>query len=195
MKNIIACMAIATALTGAIPEASATVPDFIPIQGVLTDNDGNTIDGDVPVLFELFAGETGGAALWSELHNGTTTPVACDHGFFSLYLGEITSLDFDALVQYPELWLSITVGLDAAMDRVRLATVPFAFDGRADATQEPSHLLHAADRDQLDAIFVGDGLDLLSGAKPHQVPDRLGNHDLELGRDGDGRHAVLRSMA
>jgi hypothetical protein len=47
---------------------------------------------------------------------------------FTVYLGTVTPLDFDALILADALWLGVTVGTDSEMDRIPLGTVPFAME-------------------------------------------------------------------
>jgi hypothetical protein len=106
-------------------EASAIVPDLLPMQGVLTDELGTPIDGPTDMVFRVYSTETGSTVLWSESYTGSDQ-VDVVEGFFTIYLGSLTPLNFAALLTYPELWLGVTVGTDAEMARVRIGAVPFA---------------------------------------------------------------------
>jgi hypothetical protein len=125
MRRILISIAFAAVAVCGLGKAQAMVPDLLPIQGVLTDQFGDTITGSVNVQFAIYDAETAGTLLWSELHNGSNQ-VVVDDGFFTVYLGNLTTIDFELLLPYEELWLGITVGLDDEMARIRLATVPFA---------------------------------------------------------------------
>ncbi|MFO8072006.1 MAG: tail fiber domain-containing protein [Polyangia bacterium] len=126
-------LAISAAILGLavcrVTGAAAEVPDLIPVQGVLTDEFGDTIDGWVDIRFAIYDTETGAGPIWSELYSGSNQVDVLD-GFFTVYLGSLNSLLFEDLLPYPELWLGITVGADEEMDRIRLASVPFAEEAR-----------------------------------------------------------------
>ncbi len=124
--------AIATALVITLAFAgspAASVPDLIPVQGILTDSVGNVIDGSANVRFAIYDAATDGTQLWAEIYNGVNQ-VHFDQGFFTVYLGTINSLYFEDLLATEELWLGVTVALDEEMARVRLAAVPFAQEAR-----------------------------------------------------------------
>jgi hypothetical protein len=122
----ISAFAIALVATFAFAgPASAIVPDLIPVQGVLTDLGGNPVDGNTNIYLSIYDGEFSSTSLWSESRTGVNQ-VFVDEGYFTVYLGEVTPLDFEALLETPALWLGIRVGVDPEMDRVRLAAVPFA---------------------------------------------------------------------
>jgi hypothetical protein len=106
--------------------AMATVPDLIPVQGVLSDSAGDPVDGPTDVVFSLYAAEVGGTALWTD----TCADLDVVEGFFTVYLGSDTALDFASLLSNPEIWLGVAVESDPEMDRIRLAAVPFAVEAQ-----------------------------------------------------------------
>jgi len=106
--------------------ATATVPDLIPIQGVLSDSAGEPVDGLTDIAFSLYAEETGGTALWTD----TFADVDVVEGFFTIYLGSSTALDFASLLTNEELWLGVAVESDPEMARIQLAAVPFAVEAQ-----------------------------------------------------------------
>ena len=106
--------------------AMATVPDLIPVQGVLSDDAGDPVDGATDITFSLYAFETGGTALWTDTFAG----VDVVEGFFTVYLGSGDELDFAALLANAEIWMGITVAADPEMDRFQLAAVPFAIEAQ-----------------------------------------------------------------
>ncbi|MCP4675573.1 MAG: hypothetical protein GY854_08725, partial [Deltaproteobacteria bacterium] len=146
MKNAIAIAALLATVTclGAAG-ADKEVPPYIPVQGYLTEQaTGNPIDNpSVIIRFSLWDEEAAGTGyeLWSELYDGASAVSVVD-GFFTVYLGMINSLYYEKLMYYSadisgidpllvgepidNLWLEIQAGLDAPMDRVQLASVPFA---------------------------------------------------------------------
>jgi len=111
-------------VTGFAWTASATVSDYIPVGGVLADLDGEPLEGDFEMTFALYDASDAVSAIWSE----TYTAVTIEDGLFTVYLGTVTALDFDALILADELWLGVTVGTDSEMDRIPLGTVPFAME-------------------------------------------------------------------
>ncbi|MCK9460926.1 MAG: hypothetical protein M0R80_14910 [Proteobacteria bacterium] len=125
MKKMIVSAAILGAAICCATAARAEVPDLIPVQGILTDQYGDTIDGLANIQFAIYDSEVGGTLVWSELYNGVNQVDVVD-GFFTVYLGTLTTINFEDFVLHPELWLGITVGLDDEMDRIRMAAVPFA---------------------------------------------------------------------
>jgi hypothetical protein len=130
IMRTISAIAIALVVTLAFAGSpAASVPDLIPVQGVLTDSVGNVINGDANVRFALYDAATNGTQLWAEIYNGAYK-VHFDYGFFTVYLGTRTTLLFEDLLDADELWLGITVGLDEEMARVRLAAVPFAQEAK-----------------------------------------------------------------
>jgi hypothetical protein len=129
MRTISAFAIALVAMFAFAGPASAVVPDLIPVQGVLTDLGGNPVDGNVNLYLTLYDGEFSPTSLWSESRTGVNQ-VFVDEGFFTVYLGSITPLDFAALLTTPQLWLGIRVGADPEMDRVRLAAVPFAQEAK-----------------------------------------------------------------
>ncbi len=104
--------------------AMATVPDLIPVQGVLADSADLPIDALTDITFTLYDGETSTTVLW----NDTFVDVDVVEGFFTVYLGSDTTLDFTSLISNSEIWVGITVESDPEMDRFQLASVPFALE-------------------------------------------------------------------
>lgn len=107
--------------------SAATPPPYIPVQGMLTDTADVPIEGLVDVSFALYASPSGGAPVWQESYDATTSwQVDAQAGFFSVYLGEVQPIVVDDLASATELWLGITVQTDQEMPRIRLASVPYA---------------------------------------------------------------------
>lgn len=101
--------------------AIQAVPTQISYQGYLTDDNGNPIDGDKTLTFRLYAGASGGTALWDEQQT-----VAVTDGYFSVMLGEVEPLepdDFDGSTRY----LSVQVaGSPEMTPRQPIVSVPYA---------------------------------------------------------------------
>jgi hypothetical protein len=107
--------------------AQATVPELVPVQGVLTDGVGDFIDGATDMVFAIYDSETAVSAIYTESHTGGDA-IDVDEGFFTVYLGSITAIDPSVLAAASELWLGVTVGTDAEMNRTQLASVPYALE-------------------------------------------------------------------
>ena len=85
------------------------VAGAVPIQGRLTDANGNPLTGGYSVRARLYDASTGGTALCDD-----TDPIAVDNGLFTMYLdgsGGCSASDIDG----KQLYLGITVGSDAEM--------------------------------------------------------------------------------
>ncbi len=105
--------------------ASAITPGAIPIQGRLTDNNGNPLpDGNYDVTFRLYESETGGTAICTD-----TNTVAVENGLFSSYLDGCYDL-----LHGQKVWLSVEVGSDGEMTpRQPIYAVPYALSLRPGA--------------------------------------------------------------
>lgn len=103
--------------------AFAEVPGTLPVQGVLTDADGNPITDNVAVTFTIY-GTAGDAS--ATVHSETIA-VDVDRGFFSVALGAgSTPLDLNIFKDGAR-ELGITVGSDAEMSpRLEFGVTPFA---------------------------------------------------------------------
>ena len=124
---------------------AATVPELIPVQGVLADASGVPVQGEVDMTFTFYDAQTEGQALWTDSY-----ALDLEDGFYTVYLGSVTPLDVAAMLGSMELWLGITVGDDAEMDRVLLSAVPFAL--QAQACQQIGDL----SEDKIQPILSGD---------------------------------------
>ena len=124
MKKSITSILCAVLFLAISSTAGATVSDYIPVGGVLTDLSGTPLDGDYDLVFALYDGETAATAVWTESY----AALSIEDGLFTVYLGAVTPLDFTALIDASELWLGVTVGTDSEMDRIPLGSVPFAVE-------------------------------------------------------------------
>lgn len=119
-RNFIAA-AIVLALAGLSSTALAQ-PTQVPIQGYLTDDVGQTVDGEVPVRFSLYSVPTGGSAWFSELHE----PLTLEDGHFIANLGSVGVLDLAEFEDGPMVYLEVEVDGETLTPRVALLTVPYA---------------------------------------------------------------------
>ena len=89
--------------------ASAGVPGTMTYQGVLTDAQGNPVNGQRQITFSIYNTPSGGTPLWSESLN-----VQIDDGLFTALLGKSTPLT-PGLVNGSPLYLGVKVGADVEM--------------------------------------------------------------------------------
>lgn len=102
-------------------QVQAQVPDTIPVQGVLTDDDGVPLEGSHDVTFSIYDAESGGTLLWSEVQT-----VMVDRGSFTAYLGKVATMDL-SIFSGQTVYLGIKVGSDDEMTpRLQFGTVPYA---------------------------------------------------------------------
>lgn len=115
---------------------SGNVSAYIPIQGRLTDDNGNPISGNQTVTFSLYDVPTGGTAKCSN-----TKTVTFSSGLFSTYILNCTSETINGQMLY----LGIKVASDAEMTpRSPIYPVPYAWSLKPGAViQNASTLQHA----------------------------------------------------
>lgn len=101
--------------------ALAAGPQLINYQGILTNDQGNPLDGSYDLTFRIYPYSTGGTALWTEDHE----MVPVDNGLFNLILG---GNPFPAgLFSSGQRWLGISVGGAAELvPRMQFTSVPWA---------------------------------------------------------------------
>ena len=97
----------------------AQVPQKISYQGVLTDIDGNALNGDYSIQFSLWNQETAGNMLWVEEQQ-----VTVNYGNFDVYLGVVSPIILPFDTQY---WLQIQVNNLTPLPRVILVSSPYSF--------------------------------------------------------------------
>ena len=110
------------ALPGPTPESS--VPSLMNFQGRLTNAQGQPINGNVQVTFNLYDSQAGGIPVWSE-----TQTLTAQDGLFDALLGSgVTPLDGTVFKFNTERWLGVQVASDPEMTpRMRISTVPYSF--------------------------------------------------------------------
>lgn len=107
------------------PEDIEAVGSAIPIQGRLTDDNGNPLDGVYVIYAALYPVSTGGTALCSD-----TDSVLVENGLFNMDLDGCLSADVDG----KQLYLGIKVGGDPEMTPRRVIyPVPYAWSLRPGA--------------------------------------------------------------
>ena len=111
----------ALALMAALP-AQAAPDGVIPVQGRLTDADGQVIDETLDVRFALYDAPDAAVPVWEDAF-----PVTFDRGSFTARLGaDGGTLDLALFAGGPEIWLGVTIADDVEMDLVPLGHVPYA---------------------------------------------------------------------
>ena len=114
------------ALLAAVALPALAGPIVLPAQGVLrTATGGAAPDGTYPLTFQLYESEKTTDPLWKEIH----IAVAIQFGAFQVELGtqdKFQPLNSDLVTTHDELWLSVKVGADPELPRVRLSRVPYA---------------------------------------------------------------------
>ncbi len=116
-----ACAAVVCASAS---QASADAPGYLPIQGYLSDAQGNAIDSSVSITFRLYDADTDGTKLFEE----TIPVVNVEDGYFTVYLGETKTLDLALFRDQTIVFVGILVSGDSEelSPRLQLATAPYA---------------------------------------------------------------------
>ncbi|MBT9558184.1 MAG: hypothetical protein IV100_19280 [Myxococcales bacterium] len=118
--NLSRLLRAAALATGIATPALAATPR-IPVHGYLEEADEVPLDRAVGVTFALHTTEEGGEPVWTE-----SRTVDFDDGAFSVYLGEQKPFPDGLFRDEPTLWLAIAVDGDFDMNRLALATAPYA---------------------------------------------------------------------
>jgi len=160
---------VAALLLAAFPvSAGGTVPGQVNFQGLLIDGGGAPVTGVVDLVVTLYDAETGGSALWSELHDD----VPVQDGVYDLALGSttpLTAVDLSGGTVY----LEVEVDGETLQPRQRLLAVPYA--------------LHAETSDELNGLAGGYFTELIEhsnfdGGGPSNLDPKEGLTDI----DSDG---------
>lgn len=107
----------------------AGVPQMINYQGTLTDTGGNPVpNGNYNIEFKIYDVASGGAALWSEKWDLTTSQVTVVGGIFNVMLGFQSPIPVSFFADHPLTYLGIKVGTDSEMlPRQQITSVGYAF--------------------------------------------------------------------
>ena len=154
-KLLTSLAAALAATTLALPSALAETPALYPVQGYLTDTDGEPIDGELDIRFRLY----------DESENDVFTELATvniDNGAFTHYVGSVETLDAELFAQYSSLTLGVKVGTDSEMSpRMAVGSVPYAARATTAAIADVAVALDGFNpldfvpRDEADAITPG----------------------------------------
>jgi len=133
--------------------AAAEAPRLVNYQGILTDQDGELLNGTYLLTFYIYPDSAQGSPfLWMERHEN----VDVTNGLFNLILGSNTSFP-ESLFADDERWLGIAVNTDPEIyPRMRITSTPYAL--RAAIADSAMGAASGADAD-----WVITGNDMFSG--------------------------------
>lgn len=120
MRIHAALLSMAAVVLFALAAPGAT-PGLINYQGLLLDDIGDPVTGNVELVFTIFDADAGGTPLWTETH--LAVPVL--DGVYDVLLGETTPIT-PAVVAGGALYLEIEVEGETLSPRQRLVAVPYA---------------------------------------------------------------------
>jgi hypothetical protein len=158
--------------------APAATPGQINYQGLLLDQQGAPITGNVNLVFTIFNAAQSGTALWTETHPS----VAALNGVYDVVLGATTPIT-PAVVAGGSLYLQIAVNGETLVPRQRLVAVPYAIHAETAGSADTVGGLDAGYLTQ-----IVQNVDFDGGAPPNDDP-REGLAD----PDGDGRANFIDS--
>jgi hypothetical protein len=121
------------AQTASSGSTSSQVPPLIPFSSVASDDGGSSLSGVVNITFSLYAGQQGGAPLWTETQNNVQLDST---GHYSVQLG-ITKPNGVPTVLFTKgeaRWLGVRIAEQAEQPRVLLLSVPYALKAGDAAT-------------------------------------------------------------
>ena len=123
MKYSIRMLSILLFIVAGTPQVPA-VPSLINYQGVLTDGEGQPLNGTYSITFTIYDAVTGGNQLWTETHDN----VEVKEGVFNVQLGGATVDGVPVeIFDRSEVWLGVKVGNEPEMvPRMRFTSVPYA---------------------------------------------------------------------
>jgi hypothetical protein len=137
----------------------AAAPSLVPVQGLLTDPQGQPLEGPVTISFSLYDSQGAGTALWTE-----SQQLTCWMGLFSAYLGAVTPLDLSLFRDQAELWLGIQVSGDSEMPRILVGSTPYAgfaqyasYTGGEGIVITPANIISSILGSSVEADEISDG--------------------------------------
>jgi hypothetical protein len=122
MRTVAIALLLAALFVPGLSRADA--PASIPMQGYLTDSEGQPVSGNLPIRFRLYSAPQDGSVLHEE-----TQTVSIDAGYFTVYLGDPpAALDLDVFRANQIIFVGLLVGdsADELSPRFQLATAPYA---------------------------------------------------------------------
>jgi hypothetical protein len=130
---VLLCGLFSAAQQSVATAANATVPPLIPFASVATDAGGNSLSGVVSITFRLYAGQQGGAPLWTETQNNIQLDST---GHYSVQLGitKPKGVPTTLFTTGEARWLGVRIAEQAEQPRVLLLSVPYALKAGDAAT-------------------------------------------------------------
>ena len=130
---VLLCSLCSAAQQSATAAANATVPPLIPFSSVATDEGGSSLSGVVNITFSLYAGQQGGAPLWTEIQNNIQLDPT---GHYSVQLGitQPNGVPTPLFTTAEARWLGVRIAEQVEQPRVLLLSVPYALKAGDAAT-------------------------------------------------------------
>ncbi|MDJ0764734.1 MAG: hypothetical protein QNJ97_17270 [Myxococcota bacterium] len=125
MRCVIHYLVVVFTLFLKVGVSQATIPPILPVSGMLADKDGVPLNGTHTLKFTIYNAMAWGEAIWTDSY-----AVDVENGLFTVYLGDITSLDLSDIAQEKALWLEVMVGGETSMERIEIASMPFAVEAQ-----------------------------------------------------------------
>ncbi|MBI5101971.1 MAG: hypothetical protein HZB33_09090 [Nitrospirae bacterium] len=127
LLNIFMLVAAVIFISGTVSHGG--VPQMINYQGSLTTAAGATVpNGNYNISFKLYDVPSGGASLWSENWDSSTSPITVVGGIFNVMLGFKNPIPASFFADHPVAYLGIKVGTDSEMQpRQQITSVGYAF--------------------------------------------------------------------
>lgn len=122
LSVFVACLTLAAAGTALAED----VPSVMTSQGVVRNEAGDVVNGVYALNFKLYNQQNGGQLLWSEVKNN----LAVENGVYSTVLGTVNPLPAALFEQNDSVWLAISIEGEDDLPRVRVTSVPYAFEAR-----------------------------------------------------------------
>jgi hypothetical protein len=136
MTRTMTMIALLAAGVAAPRAAAAAVPARVPVQGYLTDANGDPIDGTTQIEVRIYDVSSGGAAWFTESH-----AVDVDRGELTVYLGSVQNLDLSGFAGGAA-FLGITIVGEAEMTpRLTIGSVPYAAYAQETASVPPGAVM------------------------------------------------------
>ena len=161
--------------------SNAQVPQIINYQAMLTDAQGNPINGVRSIQFRIYNALTDGSELWTETQTVTIT-----EGIFNVLLGSITPIPYNVF-NGDDRYISLQVESDPEMTpRKRLVSVGYAF--RAYNADRVDGLSASAFVQQIDGVEPNSSgnIDLVAGSNISITPNTTSNSITITSSGGSG---------
>ncbi len=133
LLTVLLCSLFSAAQQSVTTATNATVPPLIPFSSVATDDGGSSLSGVVNITFSLYAGQQGGAPLWTETQNNIQLDPT---GHYSVQLGitQPNGVPTTLFTTTEARWLGVRIAEQVEQPRVLLLSVPYALKAGDAAT-------------------------------------------------------------